>query len=366
MIYLQNLRTALYRVRKRVIHRKPAVILHPGYPDGLTEGTLQQVCSEHFGSTIKKVEHLHLSGWKSAGAYRLIIRLQNGKEVFIIFKDAVYDFAQIPALENLPARPGPPEFTIYRHANEIIAPFLPKVYCAEELVPGTHYRYLLEDLGPNYHVVKRAGDIEKAIATLPRLYKSLNRWGSEVEPQNLLHYNKSFLETLYAYSKTNLDLYSQYNEYEVLVEVLKHWPEIMTLHQQVLNGEQYPKSIIHGDLNYTNIHQANRNGNDFKLVDWEWAGIGYPHADLVSLLKGQPEPLEVDLFRKYTRQEDDLSYQEHRRLYIYCMLERGLLDAGFLTGQAIRSQEESRFSFPNAIRKALEGILSSYRLLADG
>src|SRR5512133_3288142 len=159
MIAYSVLRQFVYRLRNQYLSKStPQLPPTRGVPPGLDIRTIQAICAEAFHTNILSVAYYHISGWKSAGAYRLIIETQPGEFTNLIFKDTIYETEEIPALLNLPVHPGPAEYAIYHQSEGPLAEYLPTVYLAEEIVPSLHYHYIFEDLASDYQIVKRHED----------------------------------------------------------------------------------------------------------------------------------------------------------------------------------------------------------------
>ncbi len=347
--------------------------LRGGLPEGITPDYLNTVCMDYFDEKAVAFTHQHLSGWKPSGAYRLLIKTRRGKVISMVYKDAAYAYDQIPALIDLPVHPGLPEFIVYSQPIGPLAPFLPRVYLAEEVTPGVRYHYLLEDLGQDYHKISALEDVSRVSAMLPRLHQALSEWWAAFQPQGLLDYGKGFPQALQEYAYSSLEKYSHRSNDEALKSVLACWCEIAELHLSTEFSQLQRMHPIHGDTNYTNIHIHNHDPFQFKLVDWEWAGYGLPHADLASFVKGMPDDVERPALRQFFGSPQnpnpclnlELTFEENRRLYLWCLLERGLLDAAFLTVQHLNALYLAKFSLPEAISRSLTQVLSVYRQLAD-
>jgi thiamine kinase-like enzyme len=99
-----------------------------------------------------------------------------------------------------------------------------------------------------------------------------------------------------------------------------------------------------------------------KVVDWEWAGIGVPHADLASLLKCVSPDDERMALETFSRGSGQLSAEEHLRLFRWCQLERRLLDAGFIARQQTMSTRQLP-RLDDFVRGAAGDVLSTLGLL---
>jgi hypothetical protein len=342
--------------------------LTPGLPEGLEEDILSGVVAEQFGGKIASVAHRHLSGWKSSGAYRMKIQTVDGAEIFMIYKNALYALQDIPALAGFPLLPGPPEYTIYSRAAGPLAEYLPTVYLAEEISPGRRYHYLLEDLVREYRMMKGADQKILVSCMLPRLHTALDEWSREnPDAPDLLRFGRSFSIALQEYALENLRRYSRKSRDHTLKKVLNSWPQIAETHLRAEFFAQ-PGQLIHGDSNFSNIHLSKANPEKFKVVDWEWAGLGSPYADLASLLKGSRAEIETQALDQFGAGGGFSSGDRHmaHRHYLWATLERGLLDAAFLSAQYLNSRHEAKFHLPDAISLALAGVHNRYVQLSAG
>lgn len=369
-----DLRQLVHRLQNRYLDSKKSE-LPPiqGVPPGIDIKTIQAICAEAFHTSVLSVSYYHLSGWKSAGAYRLIIETHPGEFTHLIFKDTIYETEEIPALLNLPVRPGPAEYAIYRQPMGPLANYLPTVYLAEEIVPNLHYHYIFEDLASDYHIVKSYEDILNFSRLLPNLHLALNEWAAQVDINCLIQYDRDFSLALQLYARRSLEDFSQHVEDTTLHQVLSHWKEITQIHLLPEFFTLQPRVVIHGDANYTNIHINRYDSQKFKIVDWEWAGVGSPLADLASLLKGAPGEVEARAVREFipANKQSNLSLapgltsQQYQRMYQWCKLERGMLDASFLAIQHLSTRNQPQFSLPNAISHALQRVWDSYKQLSN-
>jgi len=107
----------------------------PGIPAGLNQDVLEKTCVEHYSSRPRIIQYQHLSAWKSSGAYRLLIALENGRDIRLVFKEANYSREEIPAVEGLPVQIGIPEYQVYYHNSNHPFEYLPTTLLAEEVIP---------------------------------------------------------------------------------------------------------------------------------------------------------------------------------------------------------------------------------------
>lgn len=363
-----NFRLWMHRLRKQYSPKaRRTRPIREGLPEGVERSVLETICAENFHCSIASVAYIHLSGWKSAGAYRLIIRSAKGKDVFLIYKNAYYTTETIPALKELPVWPGPPEFEIYRQSAGVLSNYLPRVYYVDETSVGTHYRYILEDLHQEYRLIK--GDLEKIHFSqkLPELHRALSEWATQRETSHLITYGKQFSEALQQYALQNFETLYRESPGSNLKSILDQWPKISQIHLQP-EFFQRQAQVIHGDANFSNIHIHRSDESQFKLVDWEWAGFGSPYADLVALMKGALDNVERQSFHQFLHfsffNNDGRSPKDEYRDYLWCKLERCMLDAAFLSSQFINSPIETHINVEAAIKQALHRMLLVYQQLA--
>jgi hypothetical protein len=348
---------------KRFLHFHPNGIIIKGIPDGIGFDVLSDVCVEQVGTSLRSVSYVHLSGWKKTGAYLLLLNCNNGKQWRVIFKNAVYQLDQIPALSELPIRPGPPEYLVYHHPHAALEKYLPAVYLCEEVVPGIHYRYLLEDLSDTYQKFWKPEYVLRAVRELPLVHQGIGEWAEGIDQERLIRYDNQFHNNLLRYIEKSLTAYFYRISEEMVSKILDVWTDISELHQRREFLEMEAACPIHGDLNLSNIMFYKKTPEQIKLLDWEWAGLGIAHADLATLLKGAAPEVEDRALRTFSDNPGKLSPGEHRRLYSWCKLERSLLDAAFLAVQCMEASVEAKFNMANAVDNALRRGLQAYREL---
>lgn len=364
MKLLQEVRQYLFDLRKRLFSRKrkrrPVPIL-PGLPEDLPREAIEEVCRTHFGGAPAAFRQQHLSGWKASGAYRIFTQLNGGREIRLIYKTAIYNEKDLPALAGLPVQPGPAEFAILSQADGPLASYLPCVYLAEEAIPGALYRYIMEDLGEEY--IRALGDdrIQKAADLFPEFHEAMLRWNPR-DQAGLIQYGRDFSATLQTYALPRLEKYIAQHDDPAIRELLDNWQGISSKHLDPEFFDAGTHGLIHGDPNYSNVYLHASDPKKMKLVDWEWAGFGTPYADLVSLLKGGPSYLErwaVDRMAARLKHPSAQAY----RLYMWSYLERGILDAAFLSVQALITEHQTRFSLHGAVASSARRALRAYRQL---
>ena len=334
-----------------------------GIPDGLNVEVLNKLCSHYLGESLAKVSYVHISSWKKTGAYRLFLQTNQGKQWRLIYKNAIYTSDQIPALVGLPVTPGLPEYVVYSNTQESLTKYLPTVYDCSSVIPGKHYRYLLEDLGQEYQRVSTPEAILQTVKELPAIHRALNEALSGIKQDYLLRYDRQFSLALQEYTRRNLERYSQRTANNTVVDFLQLWSKIAELHGR---NEFYRPELIrplHGDFNLANILIHKQQPNKFKIIDWEWSGLGIPTVDLAVLLKKTSSEINQQALLLFSELDNQLSLKEYSRLYSWCKLERCMLDAAFLCVQQMESSAKTQRNLSKAIDNALLRVMATYHEL---
>jgi len=337
----------------------------PGYPDGLSRADLSKVVLSRLGEQPENVRYRHLSGWKHSGAFRLLVETRSSRYDSFVFKNAKYTDGHIAALSGLPVFPGPPEYLIYKAANNALQGYLPRIYLSRKIVDGEHYQYLMEDLSKDYEVSHDRKQILAVCEQLSRIHSDLSRSLGKEAKTALLQFNRSFSEQLMKYVFKNLSRLQEYQPTSRMDGVFRLWDRITTVYSAIM-ADIYRQEIIgpiHGDLNTTNILFHRNYRHKFKLIDWEWAGIGVPHADLASLLKRASPKVEAQGLLLYNKVNHQRGIEKDRQIYEWCKLQRGLFDAAFFGKQTLDSKEPPKNNLSGHIDRALQRVLKSYQEL---
>ncbi len=317
-----------------------------GVPEGVSEKLLKELCLERLGSPLAEVRHRHLSAWKASGSYQLKMLAQNKQRLTLIAKEARYTPDEIPALVGLGIRPGAPEFAVLGEAGRHGSELLPGVFHCVEVAANEHYSYIMEDLSDGYRMADDEGDVVFLAGQLPRLHAGLPALFSQVEGRGLIQYDDDFSNGLSEYAAKQLSNYVTRFPSPYVDSLRSVLPELSSLRMKIMNQRQDFGALkpIHGDFNSSNamIHKAT--GNGIKLIDWEWAGYGLPHADLASLLKSASTDVQQKALNAYIQAEPRCSTAEHHLLYHWAQLERAVLDASFLSVQRCQAEHDTHLN----------------------
>ncbi|MHC4592777.1 MAG: phosphotransferase [Planctomycetota bacterium] len=333
-------------------------------PAGLTFEQVGRLFEDAFGEPLRKASYAKLSSWKRTGAYRLW--LSNGARVSrtLIFKDARFNLDDIPALDGLPVAPGPPEYSICRSLPGPLARYLPAAYLCQEVIPGRHYRYVLEDVAEGRRF-SESGDATLAqVRLLPGLHRAMADWSEMTPGAEWLEYGLEFSLALQQYVTANLTRYAEETNDASVRAFCEQMPRVADLHASPEFHEICPRRPIHGDYNPWNLLVSDDRQEPPKILDWEWAGLGVPHMDLASLLKVSPDGLVEEALALYASQEPGVALQQHRRLYYWCKLERGMLDAAFLAVQEMDGRWQVKLNLRRRVVASLKRALSAFDFLA--
>jgi hypothetical protein len=360
-----GLRRIRKAVTRRLDRRRRGREVVEGLPDGIALETLNELCLQHLGEPIRRVSYVHLSGWKPSGSFRLLVRAKRSKDWSIIYRNAIYHPDHLPSLAGLPFALGQAEYLVYSSAGAALARYLPAVLWCREIAPGRHYQYLLEDLGCEYRKASTPEDMLRAATELGDFHRALEEWSLSAGHNGLPRYDREFSAFVQECARTTLELFIRDNPSEDVAEVLRLWPRIAEVHGR---GEFYDSGTyrpIHGDFSAPNILVHREQPDRLKLIDWEWAGYGRPHADVVSLLKRAPPPLEERALTVFAQQRNGRSLEEHRRLYRWCQLQKAMTIA-VVTVRHIRYSGPTKVSLPPFVESSARTMLTAYRGLAQG
>lgn len=327
-----------------------------GVPDGLTFEMLDALCGEHLDESLRRVSHLQLTGWKSSWVYRVFLRTSRKRVWTLVYKNAAYDASRIPALDGLPVSPGLSEYLVYRNAVQpsALAPFVPRVYRCEELQPGRHFRYLLEDLGRSHRARHAARTFGEIASVLPDLHRALERTLPQPDRARLIDYGHHYRAGLRRYAKRHLAVYRERTESARATSVLGRWDEICGCIDALSALGPTLACPVHGDPNRTNALFERSDPRQVRFVDWEWAGVGLPHSDFAVALKEADEAMEEQALSGLATADSRLSLGDHRDVFYRCKMERGLLDAAFLSAQRQRAGERTAFDIESPLQRVLD------------
>jgi hypothetical protein len=340
----------------------PASDAQDGLPPCVPLETLEALCRQHLGATYRDATHLRLSSWKPRGTYRVELTTGGGARWRVIFRDESCSSAENPALRALPVTVGPPEFAVHQAQRPALARFLPDLYWSQEVERGVRFQYLMADLGDGFERITTDGpDLKLAVKALLQLQAALRATFNHGGHRYLAVYDRQYSEDLLDYARRSLEAYRAGRSEPAIDELCRSWQRVVAVHQREEFYQHRLAVPIHGDYRPSNLHLDARDRTQVKVVGWEWAGIGVPHADLASLLKGVDPSAERAALEMFAQAHGELDAGEHLRLLRWCQLERRLLDAGFVARQQMAAGQLPRVD--HLVAEAAADVLRSTEML---
>jgi hypothetical protein len=315
---------------------------------------LPRLTENLWGAQPRRLRFRHLSGWKNTGAFRVTFDLSSGGRRSLIWKMARYDPEEIPALHGLPLRPGPAEYAIYSRFPRLLEKLLPQVHQATASDRGLLYTYVLEDLTQGYATLDVQRHAIAAVAALPRVHEALRAVGSAAgENPELLRFDRSFSARVVDYAAGSFRS-EGLDASRDLQLVVRSFDAVARAYATRIDGvyDRHDVTLIHGDLNPSNIMVGKSRETSLKLIDWEWCGHGLILSDLASLLKSAPPEVETAALEAYRKAVGKTPVSFPDEDYHWAKLQRALLDAAFFIRQRQAAPLTTRTFLDRAIERA--------------
>lgn len=338
-----------YKQRRRYHIKK----IRKGTPCHLEWEFVNKVCKQKFDRDLISIENQKLSGWKKTGTYRLLITLEDWKKTSLIYRHCDYNTKDFPALISYPVKLGPAEYEIAKTSNNKLMGYLPKTYWVDHNYNDTGiYRYIQEDLSlKGYDSIS---GLDKHIIQFVVLLKN---------KLNELNISKNIPKYDYNYSSNIVDLLidlwnpkwnKEYNlSYNHLKNITKTFLEV-SMHD-------IEKQLIHGDFNNANILVKPINGKYiFKIVDWEWAGIGIVHSDIAAYFRNANYPNLKNYISKNLKQIPQATLDYHYKWLNWAFMNRALIDISYMAGQKSVSKRCSVMNISKFIADSINNLKTAY------
>lgn len=302
-----------------------------GPPPSVPWSNIAHRLEEAFEAKIAWVAHRSL-GWKIAGAYRLWLQLDDGRSTRVVLKHLDYSTANLPAATGLPFDISRTESLVYGQAEQH-PQVVPRTYLTLDLEDGSAgpgALVVMEDLAGGWARPRIHHAYALIILRLDDIHETMSQIASRGPGrQALVPYNEAL-----AWPLANLFEEFVMAEQTALGDpeaeaLLSTWSEV----RHVLTSSalpEIPSTFIHGDLAPANVFIRWLPTPQIRLIDYEWMGFGFPHADLACLLKRARPSIERMSLRLYALRHRSVSFREHQIVYEWSQICRGLLDAIYL------------------------------------
>lgn len=335
-----------------------------GLPRDISRDMVESFLCRNGGGELVAAQYCHMSGWKDAGSYRLVLRCKPRRAVRVVFKNAKYSDVDIPALNGLPVAPGLAEYFFFTRTDGPASKFLPEIYLAEEVSPKAHYRYLMQDLSVDHRDFAGSADLVKICEFLPRLQEALLESATRADDSQLIRYDRDFDAQLLTYACRSLEAYQTVHRDPVVERLLSEWAEFAALYSRSseMAYTLQPLTVVHGDYNTSNvmIHQRD---NSIRVFDLEWAGWGLPHGDLASSLIGAQLDLEEFCLAAFHRSLGLHTLDEDRAILRHARLQRAVLNASFAAKQFLYAEGDSPVRFPKFVSNESKSAFDIFECL---
>jgi len=340
-----------------------------GPPPGVPWELLDERLTAWFRSPIVTVAHRPISQWKTSGAQRLWLGTADGRSRILVLKRLDYSSSSLPAASILPFDISRSEQMVYLQAGKHPT-VVPRTYLTLDLARlevGEGSLVVMEDLASGWSRPRLHHDYALVVAKLDTIHCVMSDIGTNagLAAHQLVRYNEELGPSL-------AELFERLvmNEPTVLEDpevgaLLMKWDSV----RDVLVAPALPPAqsvFVHGDLSPANTFIRWLPTPAVKLIDYEWLGFGFPHADLACLLKRARPSIEESALFLYASRHRSIPPAEHRLLYEWCQICRGLLDAVYFVSHW-KLTDPSRGSYlPDFARASLERAWLAARRVRTG
>jgi hypothetical protein len=305
----------------------------PGAPPPADDEIIRDLGNLLLFGPIQRISHTPIGGYKKGTAYRVYLAGLGRREASFIMKDVELSVGAYPAIVGFPGRVGLPEQALYRSRDSELAEYLPQLYALRTVEAETHHQYYLEDLNAAYRVGYYGRDDLHAAKAALEVGRVLKSFIERVASFPAIDYGGSFGDRFLGFSHEALERFADRTHDEHVAELLRRWDEIA--YTYLANTPAVVDAAVHGDFRRGNVFHSRRDPSKVKLVDWEFAGVGWVHNDLASALKLSDLRTTELALRHVASVDRSRSPEEHRRLYLRSRLERGLMDAALVGNQRL-------------------------------
>ncbi len=256
-----------------------------------------------------------------------------GNSTRIFYKDVNLAPEHYPAIVGFPGRPGLPEAAFYGNPTGGLETFLPPVHAHVELEPDIHYQYFLADLNATHRWGFEEDDVMWAFDRMLDVSAAIAQWRDAHGKERLIDYDGDFPTRFVDYAHSALTRFNERTNDLRTERLLGGWQDIAALY--LAETPTRADDAVHGDFRRDNMFHDRNDPTLITVVDWEYAGWGWIHNDLVSLLKMADVGTVETALTRLAAARPQRTREEHWRLYQRCRLERGLLDAALVANQRL-------------------------------
>ncbi len=308
------------------------------------------------GGSATTIGFRHASSWKPEGAFVVRAATRDGRGINLVFKKVVATPTFNPVLHDLPYTPGPPEYAVFASSSEQLAPYLPKVFLAQELEPRISYVFLMEQIGDGYRKASNRDAVE-IVQHLRSFHEAL----ADHIAQQHRHLAVDYLaieNELPDFYRRRLQEYFANTGDHLIAKVLKEFDLIEAIYRARPN---IPEAVgmVHGDPNLANIRVPTDYDGVPRFFDWEWAGTHILHTDVAAILKFANPTIERKAISAYAESIPQISPEIHRRLYYWCKLDRSLLDVA-LMATLCANPAPRRLNVGSFLRRSARAAMHAY------
>lgn len=326
MARVRSLQRVLPGSRKK---NQPRVF--PGLPPGLDVDLIQQICCANFSAPYRTIQYSPISGvfpWKKAACVcRIQLNLEDGRKRTLIYKRGTYTHQNTSVYSDLPSIPGPFEYDFYTFLSPYLEAHLPKVYFTHADGLEENYQFILEDLCPAHHRISDPMDFIRLAGWLPEFHERLQVGLSILPGEAIPVFDPLYMLALFENIDRKLGSCFSKNSGRGYTEFIEIWPDIAQILRSSWVYDLQPQQLIHGDFHASNIYLFSKNARDFKVIDWQFAGKGFPQMDLAAVLKSVDTVAEQEALREVEKQYPERQAIDHRRVYLWCKLFRYVIDS---------------------------------------
>lgn len=320
----------------------------PGVPPPVDETALAAVATSMLGDPPDEVRYVNVSGYKQSNAFVIWVSDAKGNESRLVYKLMDLHPEAYPAIRRFPGEVGAIEIAAYERPTAQLSALLPGLLRHTQSDDHLRHELFLEDLNVANRLTYSNRDVVHCTRALIGLEAALAQWLSGLPSQQVLRYDGAFPAAFLDYTHDAIEDYASATNDRAYVDLLHHWPRIQKWYLSETPDEA--RDAVHGDFRIGNIFHDRSEPSLVRVVDLEFAGYGWLHQDLASLLKGRDDRTTERTLSIVAASRPEWSEEQHRRLYQRCRLGRGLLDAALVADQRLARDVSPKISTTHAAR----------------